>query len=183
MLLHVDSQFGELSDSLSRGLMMDEKPARAFPEVCVPELVIDQNVADVAMLALVDRHDCKNARAWKVLSRPPDLLRSGPASTGKARQNHGREMPDRVEQVHGVRYERQGAVEVGMKGERLPERSDAPALLERSRRHAQQLCCGAVEIGKDAVAIEVKLHEFTPAIAPAAVRPVQAILQSSNLAQ
>lgn len=137
--------------------MMDEDAARALPKMSVLELVVDQDVPFLSVVGPVHGHAGENARARKMLGGPSYLLRRSPVAAWQARQDKGIEMPHRIEQLGRVGHQRQCAVKIRMARQLAPE-GPAAALLERSRRHAQKRGRGPVEIGKNAIATEIKLH-------------------------
>jgi hypothetical protein len=68
------------------------------------------------------------------------------------------EVPDRVEQDHCVGHQRQRPVEIVGAGDPAPELALAVLLLERPRRHAEQLSEAGVEVGEDAVEVEEQMR-------------------------
>jgi hypothetical protein len=60
-------------------------------------------------------------------------------------------------QLHRVSHERQAEIEIRSRGELLPEAAEAVALFESARLQAEDRGRARVEIGEDAIAVEVEL--------------------------
>src|SRR5690606_34626788 len=109
------------------------------------------------MVALVARHRGDDAGAGEMLGGPADLLVGGPVAARQAGEDDGVEMANRLEQFHRIVHQRQREVEVGRLSELLPEAAEPVTLFESARRQAEHGGRALVEVGQDAVAVEVEL--------------------------
>ena len=77
--------------------MVDEQATGFFPPLAVPELVVDQYVTSLGMVALVARHAGDDSRSREMLGGPAHLLARGPVPARKPGENEGIEVRDRIE--------------------------------------------------------------------------------------
>src|SRR3546814_9409938 len=108
------------------------------------------------MPALFDGHAGDDPRTGKVRRRPALLLRLRPSTARAARQDDRIEVPNGIEQFHGVRHERKTGVEVGRSGQRLPEAAQSVPALVLLERHTENLGRPPLEIRQNTVAIEIE---------------------------
>src|SRR3546814_6671247 len=76
-------QFAELVDRARSITVVHENAARPLPKMRVLHLVVDEDIAALRVVALVDRHYGQDLRSGEMPGRPADFLRRGP---GAARQ-------------------------------------------------------------------------------------------------
>jgi hypothetical protein len=88
----------EASEALLSAFVMDKDAVNLFPQMAMPLLVIDEDVAGLGMVALVAGHSCDDRRVWEVLSRPADLLISSPVAARQTGKDYRMQMPHCLEQ-------------------------------------------------------------------------------------
>src|SRR5688572_25280706 len=72
---HVEREIAaQLGQRLPGAAMVDEDAAHLFPQMAMAELVVDQHVALLGMVALVARHRRDDPGAGKIFRRPAHLL-------------------------------------------------------------------------------------------------------------
>src|SRR3546814_18841738 len=84
----------------------------------VLHLVVDEDIAALRVVALVDRHYGQDLRAGEMPGRPADFLRRGPGAARQPGQDDRDEVADRGEQLLRIGHQRKRAIEIGMARER-----------------------------------------------------------------
>jgi hypothetical protein len=142
--------------------VQDEGAAGLFPQMAVLAAVVDQHVAGMAMLPLQRRAGGDHRHAGEVALGPPALLRLGPVPAGKARQDYRVLGPNRVIEFIGVGQGIEALEKAIGPGQAAPELAGAVALFKDVRRGAQYGLGRLVEVGQNAVAVEVDLPPPPP---------------------
>src|SRR3546814_8471800 len=94
-------QFAELVDRARSIAVVHENAARPLPKMRVLHLVVDEDIAALRVVALVDRHYGQDLRAGEMPGRPADFLRRGPGAARQPGQDGRDEVADRGAQQIG----------------------------------------------------------------------------------
>jgi hypothetical protein len=142
---------------------MDKDSAGLFPEVAVFEVIVDEDVTGVHVVALVAGLAGDDGGSGEMMGGPGVLLGLGPMAFGASGENDWVEVTDGVEELLGIGDELEVAEEAWMGAEAGPEFLLSDDFLGFAGRHAEDSCGFGVKVGEDAVAVEEKLgHTRAP---------------------